>query len=171
MGHNLRTHIPVSQRVTFRARLLSCCKVTTEVDLPGAARGLAPVVNAPDDENTHSRLSGAPFSGLDRVRLGCTGGNRRCHVRGAEVVTNTAFRPGRARWVLALALALAGGAVWRSCYEELGLRRTRLPPTPALQPERHDRTHPSPPSSWTALRVLPPHLPWSRFASLGRGAR
>lgn len=122
MGHNLRTHIPVSQRVTFRAGLLSCCKVTTEVDIPGAARGLAPVANAPDDENTHSRLSGAPFSGLDRVRLGCTGGNRRCHVHGAEVVTNTAFRPARARWVLALASALAGGAVWRSCYEELGLR-------------------------------------------------
>lgn len=82
MGHNLRTHVSLSHKVTFQVSLPSCHSMMTKVDTPCSAGGLAPAVIPRDDEDTHSRMPRAPFSGVGWVRLGSTRSNMKCHLQG-----------------------------------------------------------------------------------------
>lgn len=105
----------------------------TTVAIPGPARGLAPVGNPLDGEDTCSRASRAPFSGG-----GGWGEVRRptCNLEapesqevpsaGADVATNTALLPAHSSWTLLLGLGR------RSCLELLLQRaesEMNLPPT------------------------------------------
>lgn len=147
-------------QVTFQAALPSCTKAMTTVVIPGPARGLAPVGDPLDGEDTCSRASRAPFSGgggWGEVRRPWRHRkSQEVPSAGADVATNTALPPAHSSWTLLLGLG------WRSCLELLLQRaesEMNLPPTHPRPVAELPQPAPSQTTSECSLHLPSPALP------------